>query len=169
MVARQARIGLSLWVFVVGVVGVMFATPAWGVCSVGHPEAVVNCWRQALEGRNAEGLRDLLAEDFVSVNLSSPESASFDRDSYVAAFGDVLGSGGASGHLGDTFCLSDGDEPHTWRINDLELLLTVQYTPEGGKEQIMRQVHHRLTWTVRQVDTPEPHYVILREEIRPWE
>jgi len=118
-----AGVGLAL----AAVVGL--ACVAGGACAGDGPEIVLDCFSQAYSDRSLDTLESVLAPDYVWVAVSPPEVEIFEReisvDSSVRMFGNPELEE-VSLEFREGYTVVKGEEPDTWRLEDLLATLTIK-------------------------------------------
>jgi hypothetical protein len=98
-------------------------------CQGKSPEVVLDCFSAAYSERSAEKLEGVMAPDYVWVAVSPPEVDVFSREESVAASLEMFADESVESvalTFQDGYSVTAGNEPETWRIEDLTAVLTVK-------------------------------------------
>lgn len=109
---------------VVGPVGL-----AAGACAGDGPEIVLDCFSRAYSERSLELLESVLAPDYIWVAVSPPQVEIFEREHSVASSVKMFRSPeleDVSLEFREGYSVVKGDEPDTWRLEDLLATLTIK-------------------------------------------
>ena len=151
-----AGAGLAL-LAVLGLTGVTA-----GACPGDGPEVVLDCFSLAYSDRSLEVLESVLAPDYIWVAVSPPQVEIFEREVSVASSVKMFGSPeleAVSLEFRDGYSLVKGDEPDTWRLEDLMATLTVKKA--GAEEPSTAPLC--VTLYVRKIGGENPGYEVYRE------
>jgi hypothetical protein len=102
---------------------------ASGSCVGDAPEAVLGCFSAAYSDRDAATLESVLAPDYVWIRVAFPQVEVFSRETSVTASLEMFRDPeveSVSLDFDEGFRVVPGEEPSTWRIEDLHAKLTVQ-------------------------------------------
>jgi len=102
---------------------------AAGACPGDGPEVVLDCFSLAYSSRDAVVLESVLAPDYIWVAVSPPQVEIFERAISVASSVRMFGNNeveGVSLEFRGGYSVVKGDEPDTWRLEDLLATLTVK-------------------------------------------
>ncbi|MCK4305078.1 MAG: nuclear transport factor 2 family protein, partial [Candidatus Eisenbacteria sp.] len=141
---------------------------AGAACTTEVPGSVLRCYHEAYQDRDLEALRELLAPDFISVNLTDPQIAALDREETLALTEQLFSSSSLvdlSLRFGADYVLRPGSESGTWEIRGVVMILDIGGHFPGHPGVSATHVVHNGTLYVRLEAEPEPHCVIYREEL----
>jgi ketosteroid isomerase-like protein len=102
---------------------------ARAACAGDEPEAVLACYTAAYETRDADAIEALLAPDYVWIAVTQPRAKCLGRDETVEATRNMLNDSSMTDMsltYGDGYRVVQGDDPDTWRIENLVTKLAVQ-------------------------------------------
>ena len=151
-----AGVGLAL-AAVVGLAGV-----AGGACPGDGPEVVLDCFSLAYSDRSLDVLESVLAPDYIWVAVSPPQVEIFEREVSVASSVKMFGDPGleeVSLEFREGYTVVKGDEPDTWRLEDLLATLTVRLSGTARPSIAPLCV----TLYVRKTAGESPGYEVYRE------
>jgi hypothetical protein len=126
------------------------------------PEAVLGCFSSAYSDRDAATLEGVLAPDYVWVRVAPPEVDVFSRETSVTASLKMFRDPEVelvSLEFEEGFRVVPGEEPNTWRIEELRATLTVQLASVAEP----RVAALCVTLYVRQTGVETPGYQVYRE------
>lgn len=138
------------------------AVATFGACAGEAPDVVLACYSAAYAERSPELLDRVVADDYTWIAVTVPRAEIYDHDKTVEStlglFADEMNES-VSMEFGGDYKVVDGFDEGTWRIEDLNVMLTVHRanTDEPFVSAICA------TFYVRKVEGAEPGYEVYRE------
>ena len=156
---RTAATGASL------VCLVWLASMSVASCPAPSPDGVLQCYRDAYVNRDLEALDALLAEDYLQVFVVRPRADVVPRAGKIDSARRMFTAEGlrsVSLSFSDGYRVVAGDEPNTWRIENLSPHLE-SHQDRGMAQLSFHEVPSCVTLYVRLSQPPDSGYVIYRE------
>ncbi len=160
--------GISVAVAILAVAALLAPVAAQAECPTGDPASVLECYAEAYRQRDVTLVDELLAEDYLWIDVSYPGAMTFDRDEVMrmaeGMFGDenvtsaalVFDAGGE---------IVVGSEPGTWRIEGAPGRLEITFEDPAMPKAEPVEAGTCFTLYVREVDAEGggSSYQIYRE------
>jgi hypothetical protein len=130
-----------------------------------EPGDAVPAWADALERRDLDGLRSLLAADFHVRGFEGAPGCDATAADFVIDGMRRLFTAPNVSHFdfsfGDRFSVAPGPKPGTWVIDDITRTLHLIAVPVGETETLDVTVPDRMTWVVREAPEKQPPFEIV--------
>jgi len=133
-----------------------------GACPGDGPEVVLDCFSRAYSQQEVVLLEQVLAADYIWIAVAPPQVDVFRREDSVASSVAMFGNpqiDSVALEFQDGYEVVAGDEPGTWRIENLLATLTVEPAAADGPSEATLCA----TLYVRQVEGSSPGYEVYRE------
>lgn len=163
----RVRIPRPLLALLVSLAIVLAGHPVAAFCPADGPAGMLECITAAYAQRDIEAYGQLLALDYVSVSIGPLQQADVDRSEDIEVTRRMFTSPSVEAivlSFGPTCDVAPGEEPATWRLDNLQATLSVRATPADGVTPKDYSLTQRMSLYVRFVPTPMPHYEVFREE-----
>jgi hypothetical protein len=151
-----------------GVAALAFFAPplsigvASAACQGEGPDAVLDCFSAAYSNRDSLMLEEVLAPDYTWVVVAPPEVDVFPREDSVRSSLEMFRNPeveSASLNFHEGYRVVEGDDPGTWRIEELRGVLTVKRASTDEPAISLLCV----TLYVRAITGDDPGYQVYRE------
>jgi len=143
-------------------------TAASDYCRGEVPESVLQCYSTAYAQRDSASFAALLAPDFTHIDLDHPQWDSSDYVGTVRLAAYLFKAPNVDRvemSFGRPTAVESGADPRTWTIRDVPTVLHIDGTSDEGTPGPF-EITKLITFSVRLVSEPTPHFVIFREELR---
>jgi hypothetical protein len=135
---------------------------ASAACRGDAPDAVLACFSAAYSNRDSVALEEVTAPDYMWIVVAPPRVDVFKREDSVSASLEMFRNPeveSASLEFHEGYRVVEGEEPGTWRIEELRGVLTVKRA--SAEESAISPLC--VTFYVREVDGEDPGYQVYRE------
>jgi hypothetical protein len=135
-------------------------------CTGSCPDSFLVCYSKAFVDRDSAAFATLLAPDYRCPNVRSPKHPDFDYASTLERIVRAFRSPEIQRmaiEFGKPRVVEPGETPGSWIIRDVPSTARYEATLDQGRPApyIVRAV---MSYWIRLVAKPEPHYVLFREE-----
>jgi len=140
-------------------------------CEGDKPISVLKCYSAACADRDSVAYGALFAPEYVGVNVSDSTMAEVDYRTHVSKVASMFRAPEVKSlmmEFGTPKAVEPGPTADTWIVRDVPSTLHMEATVAGGKAEPFAVTAVMSFW-VRRVTEPAPHYVIFRDEQRTWD
>ena len=135
-------------------------------CAVSVPDAVLQCYADAMEARDLDALEELLAPDYLQITVARPRADVVDREGRLRAAQLLFTRPGLRTldiWFGDAYHVVEGDDPDTWRVENVTMGMEIREEPEPMIHVAGHMLPSCVTLYVRRSPLSENAYVIYRD------
>jgi hypothetical protein len=135
---------------------------ASAACPGDAPDAVLTCFSAAYSNRDLATLEEVLAPDYVWLTVSPPRVEVYRREDSVSASAEMFRNPeveAVSLEFHEGYDVVQGDDPGTWRIEELRGIMTVKRASVDESAISVLCV----TLYVREIPGDAPGYQVYRE------